>query len=50
MERILSIVKPDGIQKHLIGEVIKRFEDHGLKVSLERRVSSDEKTSAFVPS
>ena len=32
MERTLSIVKPDGVQKHLIGEVIKRFESHGLKV------------------
>ena len=32
MERTLSIVKPDGVQKHLIGEVVKRFEDHGLKV------------------
>lgn len=32
MERALSIVKPDGVQKHLIGEVIKRFEDHGLKL------------------
>ena len=32
MERTLSIVKPDGIQKHLIGEVIKRFENDGLKV------------------
>jgi nucleoside-diphosphate kinase len=32
MERTLSIVKPDGVQKHLIGEVIKRFEDHGLKL------------------
>ncbi len=32
MERTLSIVKPDAVQKHLVGEVIKRFEDHGLKV------------------
>ena len=32
MERTLSIVKPDGVQKHLIGEVIKRFEEHRLKV------------------
>jgi hypothetical protein len=32
MERTLSIVKPDGVGKHLIGEVVKRFEDHGLKV------------------
>jgi len=33
MERTLSIVKPDGVQQGLIGEVIKRFEDSGLKVS-----------------
>ncbi len=32
MERTLSIVKPDGVQKHLIGEVVKRFENQGLKV------------------
>jgi len=32
MERTLSIVKPDGVQKGLVGEVIKRFEEHGLKV------------------
>lgn len=32
MERTLSIVKPDGVSKHLIGEVIKRFEGNGLKV------------------
>jgi nucleoside-diphosphate kinase len=32
MERTLSIEKPDGVGKHLIGEVVKRFEDHGLKV------------------
>ncbi len=32
MERTLSIVKPDGVAKHLIGEVIKRFEEAGLKV------------------
>lgn len=32
MERTLSIVKPDGVGKDLIGEVIKRFESSGLKV------------------
>ena len=32
MERTLSIVKPDGVEQGLIGEVIKRFEDNGLKV------------------
>ncbi len=32
MQRTLSIVKPDGVEQGLIGEVIKRFEDNGLKV------------------
>ena len=32
MERTLSIVKPDGVGKNLIGEVIKRFEGNGLRV------------------
>jgi len=43
MERTLSIVKPDGIEKHLIGEVIKRFEDHGLKVVGLKMVSLDKR-------
>lgn len=33
MERTLSIVKPDGVKKNLIGEVIKRFERQGLVVA-----------------
>jgi nucleoside-diphosphate kinase len=32
MERTFSIVKPDGVKKNLIGEVIKRFESNSLKV------------------
>jgi nucleoside-diphosphate kinase len=32
MERTLSIVKPDGVERGLIGEVIKRFEENDLKV------------------
>ena len=32
MERTLSIVKPDGVGKNLVGEVIRRFESNGLKV------------------
>jgi len=43
MERTLSIVKPDGVQKHLIGEVIKRFEDHGLKVIGVKMISMSKK-------
>jgi nucleoside-diphosphate kinase len=43
MEKTLSIVKPDGVQKHLIGEVIKRFEDFGLKVIGLKMISMDKK-------
>lgn len=32
MERTLSIVKPDGVGKNLIGEVLKQFEGNGLRV------------------
>ncbi|HHL39048.1 MAG TPA: nucleoside-diphosphate kinase [Deltaproteobacteria bacterium] len=33
MERTLSIVKPDGVRKNLIGKVIARFEEAGLRVA-----------------
>jgi nucleoside-diphosphate kinase len=36
-------VKPDGVQKHLIGEVIKRFESQGLKVIALKMISMDKK-------
>ncbi len=32
MERTLLLVKPDGVRKNLIGEVIRHFEHAGLKV------------------
>ncbi|MHC4476244.1 MAG: nucleoside-diphosphate kinase [Planctomycetota bacterium] len=31
-ERTLVIIKPDGIQRHLAGEIISRFERKGLKL------------------
>ncbi|MCK4768474.1 MAG: nucleoside-diphosphate kinase, partial [Desulfobacula sp.] len=33
MERTLSIIKPDGVAKNLIGEVIKRFETNGIQIA-----------------
>lgn len=32
MERTLSIIKPDGVSRNLIGEVIKRLEATGLNI------------------
>lgn len=33
MERTLSIVKPDGTNKNVIGEVVARYEKNGLRVA-----------------
>lgn len=33
MERTLIIVKPDAVQRGLIGEIIKRFEQRGLRIA-----------------
>lgn len=32
MERTLVLIKPDGVQRGLSGEIIKRFESRGLKI------------------
>jgi nucleoside-diphosphate kinase len=36
VERTLSIVKPDGVQKNVIGEVCRRFEQAGLRIVAAR--------------
>lgn len=38
MERTLSIIKPDGVEKNIIGEVIKRFETNGIKISAMKMI------------
>jgi nucleoside-diphosphate kinase len=32
VERTLSIIKPDGVEKNLIGEIYRRFEGAGLEI------------------
>jgi len=32
IERTLSIIKPDGVEKNLIGEIYRRFEQAGLRI------------------
>ncbi len=39
MEMTLSIVKPDGVKKNVIGEVVSRFERAGLKVAAMKMAS-----------
>jgi nucleoside-diphosphate kinase len=36
IERTFSIVKPDGVQKNLIGEIYRRFESAGLQIVAAR--------------
>jgi nucleoside-diphosphate kinase len=38
VERTLSLIKPDGVARGLVGEVIGRFEKHGLKVRAMKMV------------
>ena len=32
MERTFSMIKPDGVQRRLVGKIVQRFEDKGLRV------------------
>jgi len=36
LQRTLSIVKPDGVQKGIVGEVIRRFEKEGIRIAAMR--------------
>ena len=36
VERTLSIIKPDAVAKNVIGKIISRFEDNGLKIVAAR--------------
>ena len=39
VERTLSIIKPDGVQKNVIGEILTRFEKAGLKIVAARMLA-----------
>jgi len=41
MERTLMIVKPDGVQKRLIGEILRRIESAGLNIKALKMVQLD---------
>ena len=36
IERTLSIIKPDGVERNLIGEILSRFEKNGLRIVATR--------------
>ena len=48
IERTLSIVKPDGVGRNLVGEIIHRFEKVGLRVVAARMMQlSQRETEGF---
>lgn len=38
VERTLSIIKPDATRKNLIGKIVARFEEEGLRIAAIRKV------------
>jgi nucleoside-diphosphate kinase len=42
MERSLIIIKPDGVQRGLIGTIISRLENRGLKIVAMKMIQMDE--------
>ena len=43
MERTLILIKPDGVQRGLVGEIIARFEKRGLKLIAAKFIQVDQK-------
>ncbi|MCE5194400.1 MAG: nucleoside-diphosphate kinase [Nitrospiraceae bacterium] len=50
MEKTLSIVKPDGVKKNVIGEIISRFEKKGLRIAALRmlKLSKDDAKNFYI--
>ncbi len=40
-ERTLSIIKPDAVKKNVVGKILTRFEDAGLKIVAARMLELD---------
>lgn len=48
MQRTLSIIKPDAVKKNVVGKILSRFEDNGLRiVAMKRMLLSKEQAGAF---
>jgi len=38
MEQTLSIIKPDAVKKNVIGKILARFEDAGLRIAATKKI------------
>ena len=39
----LSIIKPDGVERNLVGEILQRFEQHGLRIVATKMIQMSRK-------
>ncbi len=46
MERTLSIIKPDAVEKNVIGKIIDRFETNGLRIAAMKKIMLSEADAA----
>ncbi|GIW81221.1 MAG: nucleoside diphosphate kinase [Gemmatales bacterium] len=46
MERTLILIKPDGVQRRLVGTIIQRFEQKGLRLAGLKMVQADRDLAA----
>jgi len=48
MQRTLSIIKPDGVAKNIIGEVIRTFENEGFRIAaMKMKILSRKEAEGF---
>jgi nucleoside-diphosphate kinase len=48
MEQTLSIIKPDAVAKNVVGKILSRFEDAGLRIAATKKIQlSEDDAKAF---
>ena len=48
VQQTLSIIKPDGTERNLVGKIVSRFEESGLRVvAMKRKLMSDHEAKGF---
>ena len=48
MEQTLSIIKPDGVERNLIGSIVAKFEESGLRIAaMKKKHLSKREAEAF---
>lgn len=48
MEQTFSIIKPDGVKKNIIGKIVSKFEESGLRpVAMKRKLLSKAEAEGF---